>query len=463
MVPIPAYMEAYIGLGHEFDEELTDEDQEALAACGCGEFREIDDDERKRLADEGKALPDGSFPIDTVEDLENAIQAIGRASDPDAAKAHIKKRARELGEEDLIPDDWAAVTAAAFAPGTKDGPGWITHPRATARIRRYWVRGKGAAKIRWGVGGDFNRCRRQLGKYVKNPNWLAGLCANMHKEALGIWPGQHRGRRHALLASASPAPLFTLTAAAHRPWAPSEFFEKSEADHIMPLTVDLDTGAVYGHAAQYDVCHIGIPGACTVAPKSLANYAYFRTGAFHADGKEIAVGQITLGTGHASPRKSPAEAAAHYDNTGTVVADVTAKDGKYGIWVSGALRPDVDDDTARKLAASQLSGDWRRIGGSLELVGLLAVNVPGFPIPRMSMAASADGQSSLVAAGIIDREDAAPKVMVTPADVAAITRNAIKEYRYQEARDMRLAALQPVREAVRKERIAAARSLTEGA
>src|SRR5690606_10770742 len=78
-----------------------------------------------------------------------------------------------------------------FAPGTKDGPGWITHPKATARIRRYWVRGAGARKIRWGQPGDFYRCRRQLAKYVQNPKWLSGLCANMHKEALGIWPGQH--------------------------------------------------------------------------------------------------------------------------------------------------------------------------------------------------------------------------------------------------------------------------------
>ena len=44
-------------------------------------------------------MPDGSFPIANVEDLKNAIQSIGRAKDPDAAKAHIKKRARDLGHE----------------------------------------------------------------------------------------------------------------------------------------------------------------------------------------------------------------------------------------------------------------------------------------------------------------------------------------------------------------------------
>src|SRR5690606_17936487 len=73
----------------------------------------------------------------------------------------------------------ATAESLTFAPGTKDGPGWITHPVPTGRIRRYWTKGKGAAKIRWGMGGDFNRCRRQLVKYITNPEWLAGACANM--------------------------------------------------------------------------------------------------------------------------------------------------------------------------------------------------------------------------------------------------------------------------------------------
>ena len=71
--------------------------------------REFSQEEREKLAEEGKAMPDGSFPIVTREDLENAIQAIGRAKDPDAARRHIKKRARELGLEELIPESWNNV------------------------------------------------------------------------------------------------------------------------------------------------------------------------------------------------------------------------------------------------------------------------------------------------------------------------------------------------------------------
>lgn len=67
---------------------------------------DVPDKERKKLARKGLALPDGSFPIRNAEDLDNAIRAIGRASDPAKAKAHIKKRAKALGLESKIPDQW---------------------------------------------------------------------------------------------------------------------------------------------------------------------------------------------------------------------------------------------------------------------------------------------------------------------------------------------------------------------
>lgn len=76
--------------------------------------REYSQEERERLASEGKAMPDGSYPIVDREDLENAIQAIGRAKDPEATKRHIKKRARALGLEELIPEGWSNVTREEY-------------------------------------------------------------------------------------------------------------------------------------------------------------------------------------------------------------------------------------------------------------------------------------------------------------------------------------------------------------
>jgi len=68
--------------------------------------RQFSDKERKHLASTGAAMKNGGFPIKTVEDLKNAIHAIGRAKDRPATIAHIKSRAKALGQTSLIPDDW---------------------------------------------------------------------------------------------------------------------------------------------------------------------------------------------------------------------------------------------------------------------------------------------------------------------------------------------------------------------
>lgn len=70
--------------------------------------RKYSAEERRKLAQKGYALPDGSFPIVDVVDLKNAIRAIGRASDPARARRHICKRARALGRMDLVPEGWCS-------------------------------------------------------------------------------------------------------------------------------------------------------------------------------------------------------------------------------------------------------------------------------------------------------------------------------------------------------------------
>lgn len=72
------------------------------------EKREFSDKQREHLASTGAALPDGSFPIENEEDLKNAIHAIGRAKDPAKAKEHIISRAKSLGAEELLPEEWKA-------------------------------------------------------------------------------------------------------------------------------------------------------------------------------------------------------------------------------------------------------------------------------------------------------------------------------------------------------------------
>jgi hypothetical protein len=102
---------------------------------------------------------------------------------------------------------------------------------------------------------------------------------------------------------------------------------------------------------------------------------------------------------------SAAAAIAHYEHTGHAVADVVAGEDEFGVWISGSLRPSVSESDVRELRGASLSGDWRSIGGSLELVAALAVNVPGFPVPRVQAGLAASGvQTALVAAGIESRD-----------------------------------------------------------
>lgn len=66
----------------------------------------------------------------------------------------------------------------------------------TERLKAYWAEGAGAAKIQWGVPGDFDRCILNIqhavtdgGKPPLSDSTVKGLCANLHKRATGFSPG----------------------------------------------------------------------------------------------------------------------------------------------------------------------------------------------------------------------------------------------------------------------------------
>lgn len=171
----------------------------------------------------------------------------------------------------------------------------------------------------------------------------------------------------------------------------------------VPLTLT-DDGRMFGHIATRSICHVGVADDCVLAPESRSSYAYFRTGTVRtAEGTDVPTGTLTMGTGHASvePGQSAQAAMAHYDHTGTAVADLAAGDDEFGVWVAGAARPGLSAEQVRAIRAAAPSGDWRRIGGNLELVAVLQVNVPGFPTPRQYVAASG-APEALVAAGAYD-------------------------------------------------------------
>lgn len=186
---------------------------------------------------------------------------------------------------------------------------------------------------------------------------------------------------------------------------PAEWFANPDLEELTPLTIT-DDGRIYGHAWSWESCHIAFPDSCVTAPHTATDNAYFHLGEIECeDGTLIPVGKVTIDAPHAGQRLSRADATAHYDHTGTVAAHVVCGEDEFGGWVSGAISPDLPEETLRLLRGSALSGDWRNVNGNLELVALLAVNVPGFPVPRVLVASAAEGEGmevlSLVAAGVV--------------------------------------------------------------
>lgn len=238
---------------------------------------------------------------------------------------------------------------------------------------------------------------------------------------------------------------------------PKEWFDDPKLSGPTPLHIG-DDGRVYGHAATWGTCHVGIGDSCTLAPKSQTGYAYFHTGeVVTADGGRLAVGRLTYGKGgHAGPNLGYRAAAEHYDSTTSLGALVRAGEDEYGIWVAGALVPEADEAAVRTMRATPLSGDWRRIGSNLEMVAALHVNTAGFPIPRVLTASAAghgdlgktmDGEEivlSLVSAGALPRViDEGAEVLTAAGQLdpdvlgRAIARGMIAEQQETAARELR--------------------------
>jgi 2'-5' RNA ligase len=286
---------------------------------------------------------------------------------------------------------------------TMDGPGWITDPKPTHKITSYWVDGRGAAKIGWGVPGDFNRCRANLAKYVQNPDWLAGLCANLHYRALGVWPGQAAGETLEMHQAIGPAASLVAAAA---PVINADFFRNPMLQEPTPVTLG-ENGHVYGHLAEWTTCHIGYE-VCTTAPPSATDYAYFLTGQVFTDAGPVAVGQLTVGGGHAAGNLGVRAAIAHYDNVATAVADITVGEDAFGVWFSGRIRPWATERQIHEMLAAAPSGDWREVRArgrnTMELIAAHSVNVQGFPVPRNRAAMENGRQLSLIASGVQPKE-----------------------------------------------------------
>lgn len=205
---------------------------------------------------------------------------------------------------------------------------------------------------------------------------------------------------------------------------PREWFRNPELSGPTPLTVT-DDGRVYGHIARWDTAHIGFTGQKIYPPRSQRDYAYFHVGAIRtAENDILPVGSIFVGTAHAGQNLSPAEAMHHYSDSGSACMAVQVGEDAHGIWAAGTLTAEATEEKIAAVLRCPPSGDWRNIGGNLELVCALSVNTPGFPNPRPMMRVGEDNQIySLVAAGALDA--AAP---LTEDRVREIAETVVKEW-----------------------------------
>ena len=103
------------------------------------EKRDVSTAERRSLASEHNALPDGSYPIDSAGDLHNAaVLARSGHGDVAAARRLIARRAGELGVANPLDESDAATKAE-----TSRGPGRGTEGSRPGRHQGPGARGQG--------------------------------------------------------------------------------------------------------------------------------------------------------------------------------------------------------------------------------------------------------------------------------------------------------------------------------
>jgi hypothetical protein len=105
--------------------------------------REFSAEERHQLAAAGKALPDGSYPIEDAADLANAaILARSGHSDVKAARRLIARRANELGvanplkkpKAEKAMNDWASAYQPMPVRREGESPGNSPRPRRAGQL-----------------------------------------------------------------------------------------------------------------------------------------------------------------------------------------------------------------------------------------------------------------------------------------------------------------------------------------
>jgi hypothetical protein len=181
-------------------------------------------------------------------------------------------------------------------------------------------------------------------------------------------------------------PELTASAADTVPWGD---FNIPESDVPHKILVDAE-GRVFGHLAQWDDPHRSSVDRLRFCPRPTKGYSEFNHPGPLTENGQVGTGPIFLCGGHPQQSmrgKTAAQINQAYGGTENTWADVRVSEGFHGPWVSGRVRPGLDDDKLYAARASHISGHW--LGD--DLVAIVSVNVPGFR-PGAGFAAVEDGR-----------------------------------------------------------------------
>lgn len=229
---------------------------------------------------------------------------------------------------------------------------------------------------------------------------------------------------------------------------PAEWFnEPRDVEMHGALTVT-DEGRVYGLLAPDGVAHRSFGDKTVTVPRRVDYSAFLGGETLVAGGGRVVTGPITMNCGHASTGQGVGTdaAMAHYDNTCSVVANITVGENARGVWVAGALKPGVTPEQVVTMMGCRLSGDWRphrRDTGKRELAAALLVPVPGFAEARSRasvMVASGEMVTSSVPVEFtVTRHD--ERVPANPLDVIHLSLRRRVDKDMRNDRETRRAAL----------------------
>lgn len=145
--------------------------------------------------------------VGTLKSLADVRELYGVTAEAGERVDEVRIAATVTGQAETTADQSSALTV----------PNMLMPVQAAgdSKLRAYWLHGEGAAKIRWGTGGDFTRCVRALREHVRDPE---GLCAEYHHEATGMWPGNRRNVNAHASEDSVPNPQPSLAERIHTAW-----------------------------------------------------------------------------------------------------------------------------------------------------------------------------------------------------------------------------------------------------